>query len=68
MFLTSKLITCFINNCTLKLKSQSIACLLSGSACACAHTHTQNFKINKGIDKNMYICREGDLESEVHLV
>ena len=31
MFLTSKLITCFINNFTLKRKSQSIAHLVNGS-------------------------------------
>ena len=31
IFLTSKLITCFIDNFTLKRKSQSIAHLLNGS-------------------------------------
>ena len=29
--LTSKLITCYIDGFTLKMKSQSIACLLNGS-------------------------------------
>ena len=32
MFLTSKLITCFVDGFTLEMKSQSIAYLLSGSA------------------------------------
>ena len=31
MFLTSKFIACFIDRLTLKMKSQSIACLLNGS-------------------------------------
>ena len=31
IFLTSKLIACFIDGFTLKMKSQSIACLLNGS-------------------------------------
>ena len=32
MFLTSKLIACFIDSFTLKMKSQTIAYLLNGSA------------------------------------
>ena len=32
MFLTSKLITCFIDNVTFRMKSQSITCLLTRSA------------------------------------
>ena len=35
MFLTSKLITCFIDGFTSGMKSQSIACLLIGSAHIC---------------------------------
>ena len=33
IFLTSILITCFIDNFTLKMESQSISCLLSKSEC-----------------------------------
>ena len=41
MFLTSKLVTCFIDEFTSRMKSQSIAYLLSGSARA--HTHIYGF-------------------------
>ena len=36
IFVTSKLVTCFVGDFTLKLKSQSIVYIMSGSE----HTHT----------------------------